>query len=104
MNYTSQPLTLDEMRAKVEWLGKFVNTHAIGPYAFVEFHPRSINGDGVTVRGVYETHTHFAGFVDGRSMNESFLTLDGALAGAIAYRREGGNHHADQYFMKGMGL
>jgi len=34
------------------------------------------------------------------NLSESWNSLDAALAGVIAYKHEGGNHHADWYFMK----
>lgn len=40
----------------------------------------------------------FHPYLDGRDMGMSFTTLDNALVGAIAYRREGPNSRAATYF------
>ncbi|PWQ83672.1 hypothetical protein DKX15_22430 [Enterococcus faecium] len=48
----------------------------------------------------YAKASTFHPFIDGNDTNHSFNSFDAALAGAIAYRAEGPNHHADGYFMK----
>ena len=98
---TTKEMTEHEMRENTRWLGRFVAFHSIGPYAFVEYHPRK--RDGCTVTKAIDTEiTNFSAFVHGQSTHESFENLDSALAGAIAYRQEGANHRADLYFIAGM--
>lgn len=72
--------------------GPIIQVHQIGPYVILEYTPR------VTGSARYEG-VSFHAFVDGGDTNHSFNTLDAALAGAMAYRAEGPNSRAGQYFM-----
>lgn len=81
--------------------GRVNNTHKIGPYFIIEFHPRK-SKDGMVLHAVDLDVTQFHPYVDGKDTSRSYHSLDAALAGAIAYRHEGANHHADRYFIAGL--
>lgn len=105
--------------------GPLTAIHVVGPYVIVESHPCIAEGCTVTNRvdpAKFSFHpyieiSHLSPAVHGwakrqdgslnaatkyTDTNQSFGTLDEALAGAIAYRQEGCNHRADQYFISGM--
>jgi hypothetical protein len=75
----------------------------IGPYTVRSFHPEKFthNGHGT---GVNDTDViHYHGFIDGKDCNESWLTLDDALAGMIVRRNVGLNcSQINEHFMAGL--
>ena len=60
----------------------------IGPYVILQFYRRP------------EKDICYHGWVDGKDTSHSWNSLDAALAGCIAYKREGPNCRAGDYFMK----
>ena len=72
------------------WLGKVTEFFEVGNYVIAKYDDKK---SGLPLYHPY---------VDGENTSESYDTLDAALAGAIAYRKEGPNHRADRYFIKGM--
>jgi hypothetical protein len=82
--------------------GPIDQVHQVGPYQIVEFRE-----DRSTMAGpnAHEDHgrTMYASFVDGRRTAHSHYTLDEALAFAIAYRHEGINTRAGDYFIRMIG-
>ena len=77
--------------------GYLLAIHEIGEYSIVEYHPWENRG---LVGCVNQTEKRYSGYLNGRSIGQSFESLDAALAGCIAYKHEGANHRADLYFMK----
>ena len=77
-----------------------VNFFEIKEYAILAYHPwESINGN-IRV-GVPDKHKiQYHGWVDDVNTNQSWNTLDEAIAGCMAYKYEGPNHRAGYYFMK----
>lgn len=77
--------------------------HCVGPYAIVEYRE---DRSTFTPASSWQNHgrTLFAPYLDGRSVSESFLSLDSALVGAVAYRREGPNSQAAHYFDRMTGV
>lgn len=71
-----------------EWLGKSIKVHKIGEYQIVEY----IDSD--------TGNSCFSSLINYESTNHSYGSLDSAIVGCIAYKHEGCNHRADQYFMK----
>lgn len=84
--------------------GDVVAIHEVGPYAMVEYHPWVSVGVMVKTGVPDPDAVEFSTYVDGRNCSHSYGTLDAALAGCIAYRSEGPNHHADAYFIRSLGL
>lgn len=83
--------------------GLVKQTHEVGPYMVVEYHPRKTKGCEVT-REIDHDQTMYHPYVDGRDTSNSFSSLEEALAFSIAYRKEGGNTRAHTYFIRGLGL
>lgn len=84
------------------WLGPVVAFHEVGRYRIIEYRPEIFKR--CTGTGEYEKkRTAFSIHMKkGRVVidcHHSFASLDAALAGVIAYRHEGCNHHADLYFI-----
>lgn len=71
--------------------------HRIGEYAVVEYREDTSN---FRQPEVWARHgrTVFHPYIDGRDTHRSYLTLDSALVGAIAIKREGPNGQAADYF------
>jgi hypothetical protein len=78
-----------------------VAVHEIGPYAIIEYHPhKMINGSWTPRNGNDMDRVEFHDYVNGKDTSHSHDSLDAALAHAIAYRAEGCNSHAGEYFMR----
>ena len=101
MNSTTDWAELDS-NPNFTW-GKFIRKMAIGPYGFVEYHPRIADGCTLTRLVDFRVVNYHVYVVaaDGsyKSVSTGCDTLDRALASAIAYRHEGPNHRADFYFI-----
>jgi hypothetical protein len=74
--------------------GRIVRTHAIGDYEIIEAvwdcpYSPSLHGT-----------LGFFPYAHGESIHRHYRTLDDALVGVIAYRREGPNGRAAEYFRK----
>lgn len=83
---------------KFPW-GKVVDTHEIGEYRIIEYHPY-VYVDGCGTRDLHE-HTEFHPLLDGKG-GYSYSTLDMALIGVIA--RKHGDTEAAGYFAKMIGM
>ena len=97
-----------KQHARFTW-GRIIKIEEIGPYAIASYHPRKVNGctwGNMEVRtvtqAINEKEIQFHTWVDGEDCSESFHSLEAALAGCIAYKTEGRNHHADRYFIQSM--
>jgi hypothetical protein len=85
--------TISLINGKQEFVwGEVLKIHRIGEYEIVEF-------IGV-FNGKREEGVSFHVYIAGKDTSHSFGSLDSALVGAIAYKHEGPNHRADQYFCK----
>ena len=81
--------------------GQVREVHEIGPYLIVEYHPHKyIAGAWTRSNGNDLGKINFYLYVDGWDTSHSCESLDEALATAIAYRREGSNSRAAEYFMR----
>jgi len=78
--------------ARFTW-GRVTEIHEIAEYAIVEY-VEDFAGDKGT--------TKYSTYVNGKSCARSYLSMDAALAGCIAYKIEGCNHKADRYFISMM--
>lgn len=89
------------MSDRFSW-GRVVDRFEIGPYTLLAFHPRIVEG-GRRLREIDETKTHYHGYIGGKDTNESWSTLEDAMAGIIVKRILGPNHHAINYhFVSGL--
>ena len=85
--------------------GKIIRIEEIGiagdvNFSIVVFHPWKTKGCTVeTGRPDYDK-IYFHGYVNDEDTHESYLSLEEALVGCVAYKREGFNHRADRYFFK----
>lgn len=89
-----------KQHARFTW-GRIIKIEEIGPYAIASYHPRKVDGCVVT-HAINEKEIQYHAWVDGKDCSESFESLEAALAGCIAYKIEGCNHHADHYFIQSM--
>jgi len=81
------------------WLGRIVKWHKLGEYDIAEYHPRAM--DGARISKVIDTDTtNFAGYIDGRDASHSWSTLEQAIVGLIAIRRDGPNSQAGTFFCR----
>jgi len=74
--------------------GKVVDSHEIGPYQIVEYHPYKSGAAPVDERGrrlprEVEAQTMFHVYFDGEDTNQSTQTLEGAMLVAISHKKLG---------------
>lgn len=80
------------------WLGPVVAVHRIGEYALLEYeHTDFHSGPNY---GKRDGSTGFSGFINGHSLSRGWRSLDAALVGIVAVKRDGTNTQADHLFMK----
>lgn len=96
-----EPLTGDRHAPdgrKFAW-GPIDAIHRIGEYAVVEYRQDRSN-HSPSQPWCWDDHneTRFHPYINGRDTNCSYLSLDSALIGVIAYKREGPNGQAAAYF------
>ena len=92
---------LGDLRGGVPFTwGQLIDIHDIGAYTIVCYHPWTTEKNAVKVGTPSLGELSYHGYVNGKNTSESWPSLDAALAGCIAYKREGANHRADWYFMK----
>jgi hypothetical protein len=82
--------------------GRLVKVHRIGDYQVVEFNPEKSEREPGEYP--YEDTTEYHPYVAGVDTMWSFGSMDAALVGAIAYKNEGANSRAAQYFCKMVGI
>ena len=90
----------NEMIKSCAWLGEFVEFHTLGEYSIVEYKPTKYDGISPAIPKQYDTESLFHPFINGTDTNTSYETLEKAIIGAIAYKYDGGNTRADEYFFK----
>jgi len=79
--------------------GRVIGDHKVGPYTIRAYHPRITGNSAGCNAGVTEYH----GYIDNKSVGESWTTLDDALAGLIVRRALGANSNDINYhFMAGI--
>ena len=89
------------LRKKFPW-GFVIEDVEIGPYIVRSYHPRK-DIDGGTMSDNDVSKIHYHGYIDGKDCNESWLTLDDALAGMIVRRNVGVNcSQINTHFMAGL--
>lgn len=104
LHVNPEDLTLEErvraIKGEFPW-GPVKEVHIIGDYQIVEFHPRVFkNGHGTSE---YSESTSFSAYIGWHSISRSYDTLDEALVGLIAYKHDGNNSSAAEYFMRMIG-
>jgi hypothetical protein len=76
--------------------GPVVETHSIGEYFIVEYHPQIFKGCHGT-RKHEETKTSFHPYINSKDTNNCFVSLDMALIGCICLKHDGINTRAPDY-------
>jgi hypothetical protein len=79
--------------------GVIDEVHEVGPYQIAQYRK---DASTYAHESAWVDHgkTMFHIYVEGKDACQSFWTLDAALVGAIAYRAEGPNGQAAEYFMR----
>ena len=92
-------MTFEEVKKtnKFTW-GEPVAYHEIGPYQIVEYYEwKSV--DGIIYNNTVDnTHTQFHGWFSGQDSNESWPTLETAIAGLIGLKYAGWNNGGIGYY------
>lgn len=84
----------------VLWQSVIVAVHRIGEYAFTEYADRDFRGGPNPSYGMPTGEMCFSGYINGRSVSHSWGSLDEALVGIVAYKRDGCNSQAGYLFIK----
>lgn len=80
--------------------GKVIKVHYIGyEYDVVEYHPRKVK-EGRILNEIDFQIKEYHGYVKEKDTSCSWKSFDEAIIGCIAYKYEGANHRADEYFIK----
>jgi hypothetical protein len=82
--------------------GEFISLHEVGEYSIIEYHPWKQKGASL-LTGQPSEEISFHPYINGRSLSHSFKSLDEALVFCIAYKFDGCNTRANQYFFGGIG-
>jgi hypothetical protein len=88
----------DLKRERYTW-GDIVEIHEIGNYIIVEYKAIKFDGCSPVEPRSYEEKSTFHPYIDGDDQNESYDSLDHALAACICVNN-GTNTRASMYFMK----
>lgn len=91
----------DPYGSRFSW-GPVLEVHQIGPYTIVEYLEDTSTYDSPAAWARHG-RTLWHVYIDGKNAGMSALSLDAALAGAIAFRRDGANSTAGDYFMRMVG-
>lgn len=92
---------LEKIIAKGEYFGgAVVAVHRIGEYAILEYLDRDYRGGSNPNYGKLTGEHTFSTFINECSTSHGYNSLDAALVGVIAFKRDGCNTCADRYFMK----
>lgn len=90
-----RPATSDEkmdfIKREYHHKDKIINTYEVGDYQIVEY---------ITPTGKLVFHP----YIDYSDIHRIYESLDAALLGAMAYKYEGCNYHADKYICKLLGI
>lgn len=89
---------IDTVEDDYSWLGMVIGIDRFGPYTIVTYKERELNSEQFTGRILYGVYN------EKNNDTMCYASYDAALAGAIAYRNEGCNHHADEYFIRSLGI
>lgn len=82
--------------------GPITEVHQIGPYTILEYLDDRSNAVH-SAEWMKHGRTLYHVFIDGKNTYVAALSLDAALAGAIAYRRDGEDSRAGDYFIRMVG-
>lgn len=100
-------LSLDDARKYLAsgfvW-GKVKEVHVVGDYQIIEYHPRACTESGHITRDIDYDKTLFHPCIDWEDAHGSYISMDEALIGVIAYRAEGPNGRAAMYFCRMIGI
>jgi len=82
--------------------GEALSDEVVGPYTVRAFHPHKVEGSHVT-KDIDRSKIHYHGYINGKDCNESWLSLDEALAGMITRRSLGPNRSSiSEHFIAGI--
>lgn len=95
---TTNLTELRKDKSNFTW-GKLIKLHEIGDYTIGEYHPRITKGCELTHKINYDEKEYHC-WINDEDINISADTLDNALILAIAYKHDGCNSHAGEYFIK----
>jgi len=83
--------------------GEIVAIHEIGNLSVVEYHPWKKDGVTICTGDADMESLQFHGYIDGKSVSESWNTLDRALVGLICQKHDGYSSRAAYYIFKMIG-
>lgn len=79
-----------------------IKYYHVGPYTVLMFHTWQRKGSSVLTGLADLNKIEYHGWIDGKDTSTSWTTLDEALAGLIAYRHDGPNCRAGDYFIRSL--
>ena len=91
---TTHEEKIDYLRLEFNW-GIVTNVHCVGEYVIFEYISNSKDSKGITF---------YHAFMDYKNISISYHTLDQCLIGTIAYKYDGINSKAANYFYKMIGM
>lgn len=94
----SLPERLRAIKGSFVW-GEVIDIIVAGEYQIVEYHPRDVG-----TQEIDPTKKRYSCYIDYASTGHGYCTLDEALVGVVAYKHEGPNGRADDYFCKMVGI
>jgi hypothetical protein len=83
--------------------GKVVEIIECGPYTIKVYHPNETDCRDQVIRGEYKQVLFYHGHINGVDCNESWHSIDEALAGLIVRNALGDNfRHINEHFIAGL--
>lgn len=79
--------------------GEAIAIHSIGEYSIVEYYPHEYVNSCSTGKINY-SEKEYSCYIKGKSLSISADSLDSAIVHCIAYKYDGANSRAANYFMK----
>lgn len=95
--------SLDQKTIKEFPWGEVITVHTIGNVDVLEYFDRKRDGVTITRQIDYNTKSYHA-YLDGKSINQSFSTLDQAVIGALCHKYDGYNSRAAYYIFAMIGM
>lgn len=98
MNTTTDLKELEQDKIEFAW-GEFIKIHRIGEYALVEYYPHEFKNCCSTGKIDY-SKIRYSCYINENDICHSRDSIDSALAQCIAYKHDGCNTQAADFFMR----
>ena len=82
--------------------GEIIGFYELGCYTIASYHPWKYEGVQVFV-GNPSDEIEYHAWIDGKDTSRGYSSLESAIVGTIAYKHDGNNSQAGEFFMRMIG-